>query len=334
MATVTKIIPKDGTTYGVDESGAVDIVTRYQVVLSAPLGNDEILTSFSVTSGGVTTAIPTIGTPHPARRGYYVSKYDVKQPEGSSKSTLDVTVHYSPINFNTDGSSSDPQDPEWENIVEQWGWDDGTSQRELVTAMDASKTPVLNSAKDPFDTVPQVETPAPTFTKVIRGPARRSGWFNYNCKVNDATVNIGGVSFPAGTLLCTIAETIDISNLNWPYKYSIRLRYRSNKALIAGETSNLTECGWDAVVTDAGMREIDSTTGELKLIQVVSSETGQAATVTSPELLNGSGQAVTRGSGSSTVAPYNFRFQAYERATFPGWFYSQPVLPSPPSSTP
>jgi hypothetical protein len=191
---------------------------------------------------------------------------------------------------------------------------------------------VLNSAGDPFNTVPQVETPSPTFTKVVRFGQRKTGWFDYNCKVNAQSMTIGGITFPTGTLLCTVCETIDIANFNWPFKYSVRLRYRTNKALLNGETANVTECGWDAVVCDAGMREVDSTTGQLKLIQVVSAETGQLSNVTSPELLNGNGQAVTRGSGVSTVAPYNFRFKAYEDASFPAWFVSQPATALTPTT--
>lgn len=327
-ASIVKVIPKDGIGYNVNDSGAADISLRFQVQLSAPLGQGELITSFS----DGTTSIPAIGTVHPAREGYYVTNYEVRQPQGAAKNTLDVAVKYSPQSFVTEGGGGEPPAPEYVSLIEQWGWDDGTSQRELITAADANKTPVLNSAKDPFDSVPQIETPAPTFTKVVRFAERKTGWFDYNCKVNDQSVTIGGVSFPAGTLLCTIAETIDIANFNWPFKYSIRLRYRTNKALIGGETANLTECGWDAVVCDAGMREVDSTTGQLKLIQVVSAETGQLANVTSPELLNGNGQAVTRGSGVSTVAPYNFRFKAYEDASFPAWFVSQPATALTPTT--
>lgn len=324
-ATINKVIPKAGTSYTVNGAGASDMTLHFQVVLSEPLGENQIITTFT---DGVTT-IPPIGTVHPHRAGYHVAKYDVKQPDGASKSTLDVTVTYAPKSITTEGGGGGGGTDEWNSIVEEWGWDDGTSSRELVTALDSEKTPVLNSAGDPFDSVPQVETPAPTFTKVLRGPSRRTGWFDYNCKVNQSPVTIGGVTFAAGTLLCTISERLDVSNLNWPYKYTIRLRYRSNKALINGETANLTECGWDAVITDAGMREIDQTTGKPKLIQVLSSETGQPANVTSPELLNGNGQAVTRGSSSSTVTPYNLRFTAYESANFPGWFYSPPALNQP-----
>lgn len=318
-ASIVKVIPKDGTSYNVNDSGATDIALHFQVQLSEPLGQGQLFTSFS----DGTTSIPAIGSVHPARQGYYASNYEVKQPSGSAKNTLDVTVKYSPQSFVTEGGGGDPPEPEFVSLIEQWGWDDGTTQRELVTAVDG--TPVLNSAKDPFDSVPQVETPSPTFTKVVRFAERKAGWFNYNCKVNDQSVTIGGVTFPAGTLLCTIAEQIDIANFNWPFKYSVRLRYRTNEALIAGETANPEECGWDAVVCDAGMREVDTMTGQLKVIQVISSETGEPVNVTSPELLNGAGQAVTRGSQASTVTPYNFRFEAYKAATFPGWFTSQPV---------
>lgn len=327
-ASIVKVIPKDGIGYNVNDSGAADISLRFQVQLSAPLGQGELITSFS----DGTTSIPAIGSVHPAREGYYVTNYEVRQPQGAAKNTLDVTVKYGAQSFVTEGGGGEPPEPEYVSLIEQWGWDDGTSQRELITAADANKTPVLNSAKDPFDSVPQIETPAPTFTKVVRFAERKAGWFDFNCKVNDQSVTIGGISFPAGTLLCTICETIDIANFNWPFKYSIRLRYRTNKALIAGETANLTECGWDAVVCDAGMREVDSTTGQLKLIQIVSAETGQLANVTSPELLNGNGQAVTRGSGVSTVAPYNFRFKAYEDASFPAWFVSQPATALTPTT--
>ena len=320
-ASIVKVIPKDGIGYNVNDSGATDIALHFQVQLSEPLGQGQLFTSFS----DGTTSIPAIGSVHPAREGYYVTNYEVRQPQGAAKNTLDVTVKYSPQSFVTEGGGGEPPEPEYVSLIEQWGWDDGTSQKELVTAADAAKTPVLNSAKDPFDSVPQIETPAPTFTKVVRFAERKTGWFDYNCKVNDQSVTIGGISFPAGTLLCTICETIDIANFNWPFKYSIRLRYRTNKALIAGETANLTEGGWDAVVCDAGMREVDSDTGLLKVIQVVSSETGTPVNVTSPELLNGNGQAVTRGSQSSPVTPYNFRFKAYEDASFPAWFVSQPA---------
>lgn len=332
MAEVTlsilRVIPKDGTSYAVDDGGVTDIKLLYQVVLSRPLKSGELIPMTGLTSfTDGTTTIPAIGTEHPVRKGYYVAKYDVKQPTNSAKATLDVTVHYAAVNYTTTGGGQEPVVVD--SNIEQWGWDDGTTTRDLVTARDNASTPVLNTAGDVFETVPQVETPTPTFTKVVRFAARKSGWFAYNCTVNGAQVDIGGVQCAAGTLLCTVAESVEPANEKWPYKYTVRLRYKSNICIINGGTT--TECGWDAVVVNTGMRELKN--GELKLIQVVSAETGQLVNVTSPELLDMSGQAVTRGSQSSTPPMYNLRFKAYPDATFPDWFVSEPPLANPPPST-
>ena len=310
-ATVSSVKAKTGISYAVTDGGATDIVEKYQAILSEPLGPGELITSFS--------GVPAIGTVHPDRPGYYASKYEISQPDGPASKTLDITVRYSAQSWEV---FTPEQGQGISNNVEQWGWDDSTASRELVT--DANNVQVLNSAGDPFDTVPTYETPAPVFTKVIRFAARQMGYFEHNCKVNAASLTIGGITFPAHTLLCTIAETIDISNENWPYKYTIRLRAQFHSAKIEGETT-AEECGWDVVVCDTGMREVDDATGRLKLIQVPSLETGNPATVTTPELLDGHGHAVVR-SAEALPTPYNLRYAPYAETTFPTWFYSEPTL--------
>ena len=50
-------------------------------------------------------------------------------------------------------------------------------------------------------------------------------------------------------------------------------------------------------------------------------ETGKMCTVASAALLDGNGAKL--GDGDD---PYNFRFQAYARATIPSWCYSEPTL--------
>lgn len=79
------------------------------------------------------------------------------------------------------------------------------------------------------------------------------------------------------------------------------------------------------------MRELDATSGEPKLIQIMSDETGQLATVTSPELLDGSGHKVDRsGQTGGSGQPVLLVFQAYKSATFPNWFTSEPGNNVPP----
>ena len=196
------------------------------------------------------------------------------------------------------------------------GWDDGTDERELTA--DVNGVPVLNSADDPFESVPKVTAPAPVFTKVVSFASRQSGWANSMCKVNDSSVTIGGKSFPIGSLLCTVAEKRIIgSSDNMKYQYTIRLRYKSNRVKVEGD-STVTDIGWDVAVVDAGMREYVD--GEKVLIRVKDKEKGTMCTITSATLLNGIG-----GKLDDDEDPYVFRFQAYERASFPGWFYSEPT---------
>ena len=220
----------------------------------------------------------------------------------------------------TEGGGGEPPAPTEDYQVTEWGWDDGTSERELV--YDVGGDPVLNSAGDPFDSVPQVESPAPTFTKVMKFASRRQ-YAAYNCTINDSQLVIGNMTCAPYTLLATISEKRNIGDENWPYTYTVRLRYRTNKVKRGGDTQ-IGEIGWNVAIADTGMREIDTTTGKLKLIQVPSAETGQPATVTSPELLDGAGHAVARSAGGSAAEPYVLVFGAYDAVSFPSWFYTEP----------
>ena len=317
-ATITKIIPKDGTTYSVTENGAEDISLRYQVVLSGPMPATQLITAFSAGQ----TSIPAINSEHPARPGMYVSKYRVTQPKDAAKHTLDVIVEYSATGASTDNTQDDPDEEPvaTDNQVVEWGWDDGTTSRELVEDVDG--TPVVNSAGDPFDSVPEIEAPAPTFTKVIKfGSSRR--YTQYLCTTNANQLTIGGMTCAPYTLLCSVSEKLNIGDNQWPYTYTVRLKYRTNIITKGGDTQ-AGEIGWNVAVVDAGMREKDDTTGKLKLIQILSQETGQPANVTAPELLDGHGKAVARSPSGAPAQPYNLTFMAYKAVTWPSWFYSEP----------
>lgn len=316
VITATKI--KAGRSYKVGTNGAEDVSVKYQLVLSAPIDWSELPTSFS--------GVPALGAAHPSRLGFYVTGYDVSQPDGSAKHTLDVIVHYGPLDLTiTPPTSTTPEKVEQ---VTEWGWDDGTGEDELQSDA-VTGAAVVNSAGDVFDSVPSHTVPQPTFTKVIRSSELKPV-MQYFCKVNDRELTIGGVTCAPNTLLCTVAMKKIIGEWRMPYEYTVHLRYRSKIAADA-ETGTPTEIGWNAAVTDAGMREIDSTTNALKLIQTVSRETGQLVNITSPELLDGHGHAVTRGSGGQAT-PITLTFAAYKPVQLPDWMYSEPPTPTPPET--
>lgn len=296
---------KAGRKYTVDAGGITTLKKDFIVVQDSAMGaNGETLTF---------PGVPAIGSKHPAYPGLYVESYDVQEGDGANKNVLTVTVNYGPRTTETsgEGESAVPV------AVDEWGWDDGTDERELVSGVDG--TPVLNSAGDPFESVPKIMAPAPVFVKVMKFKGRQSGWQNVRCKVNASAITIGGVTCPAGSLLCTVGEKRLIGNADWKYQYTVRLRYKSNPVKIEG-ANTVTDIGWDVAVADVGMREVGED-GKKKLIRATDSETGKACTVTSPALLDGNGAKLADGGEA-----YNFRFKAYERADFPNWFYSEPSL--------
>lgn len=293
-----------GRKYSVDAGGIGSLKKDFLVIQDAVMSADGEVASFS--------GVPAIGSAHPLFPGLVVASYDVQEGEGKDKQTLVVTVNYEPVTTETTGGEGS----EVTCCVDEWGWDDGTDEKELVAGVDG--TDVLNSAGDPFDSVPKILAPAPVFTKVMRFKERQTGWSASNCKVNAAQVTIGGVAYPIGSLLCTVAEKRIIGDENWKYQYTVHLRYKSNPVKIAA-AQTATDIGWDVAVVDAGMRALDEM-GDKKLIRVVDKETGKLCTVTSAALLDGTGHKL-----EDDGNPYVFRFQAYERASFPAWFYSEPT---------
>lgn len=301
----TQIKQKAGRKYSVDSSGSITSLKKdFMVIQDSAMAADGETTSFS--------GVPALGSAHPNYPGLFVSGYEVQEGEGSDKNVLTVTVTYEPETTETNGEEGS----EVTCCVDEWGWDDGTDEKELVAGVDG--TDVLNSAGDPFDSVPKILAPAPVFTKVMRFKERQTGWSASNCKVNAAQVTIGGVAYPIGSLLCTVAEKRIIGDKNWKYQYTVHLRYKSNPVKIAA-AQTATDIGWDVAVVDAGMRALDEM-GDKKLIRVVDKETGKLCTVTSAALLDGAGHKL-----EDSDNPYVFRFQAYERASFPAWFYSEPT---------
>ena len=308
---ILSTIPKAGRDYTVNLNGAQNVVQRYQLVLSAPLDIDELPITF--------TGIPAINSVHPDRPGLYVSHYKIVQPDGPAKNTLDIEVHYAPKDYSTgDPSSPTPTD----STISEWGWDDGTGEKELVVDVDGKD--VVNSAKDPFDSVPSVFAPTPTFVKVVK-LSRRQSYASYLCTVNDSQITIGGMACAKGTLLCTVSEKILIGESKFPYEYTVRLRYRSNKV---NENGSVTERGWQLALVDAGMREIKD--GIPEFIQTISSETGQPVNITSPALLDGQGHSLAsqRSASGDLPNPVYLKFKAYTETSFPSWFYSEPSIPN------
>ena len=318
---------KDGRSWEIEningEPGVKTLKRDYIVKLDggAPLGaNGEFIT---------VSGVPKIGDAHPTHTELVVKKVSYKEGAGAAKNTVVATVTYE----RPDGESQDigGEDDPILVAVEQWGWDASTGEVELTEAKDG--TPVLNSAGDPFDSVPKVQVPTPVFTKVFKTTDRHSGVMDFNCLTNATELTIGDLTCDIGTLLCTVAEARLFNDADgWNYRYTVTLRYKSQMVRLGGDAAaEREEIGWDCAVVDTGMRAWNTDTGKKELIRIISQETGKPSTVTSPALLNGSGEPLVAQSATDVPTPYVFRFKAYDSATFPAEFYSEPPLPTPPN---
>lgn len=300
---------KDGRRWSVNSGGIQTLRRKYTVELDT---NNLAANGEAISFAG----IPAIGTAHPSYSHLKVKSYDIEEGEGHEKKILTVWVNYDTETDETIGEGQSAVN----GAVEEWGWDDGMDERELITAVNG--VALVNSAGDPFDSVPRVSCPAPTFTKVIKFASRQTGWDSSFCTINGAAVTVGGINCAKWTLLCTVSEKRIFGDADYRYRYTIRLRYRSNLVKLYG-SGNAQEIGWNVSVTDAGMRELIAD-GKKTLIRVMDRETGKMCTVTSPELLDGNGHALSRAGGQNPT-PYNGFFKAYNESTFPGWFYSEPA---------
>lgn len=308
MSTVTKL--KAGRTWSVNDKG-IDTLTREYVVCL-----DSITTENG--EGATFTGVPAIGSAHPVHSSLFVDHYDVEEGSSTDKKTIRVKVVYQRESLEDVGTGEE------EEIisVERWGWDAATAEKDLTE--DTLGNKVVNSAQDPFDNVPKVKVFAPSFTKVYKTKSRDSSALSFNCKVNSKAVTIGSITCAIGTLICSVAEENLINDATWKYRYTVTLRYLTNKVVIE-QGNDPIEIGWDAAVLDCGMRQYSDTgDGSKELIRIPDPVTKVPATISSPALLNGAGRALLPASTTDVVKPYYFRFRPYESAEIPSVFYSEP----------
>lgn len=303
---------KDGRKWQVNSDGINSLTRTYVIQLdSNNLGENAEFINFAA------YGIPSIGSTHPSFSYLKVLSYSVDEGEGSEKKLIKVTCNYGLESSENGGSAYEGNDE-----VEQWGWESGTEQREVIyNLLSQREGALLNSAGDVFESTPICEYSTPIFVKVIKTTARKD-WLKYNCKLNQNSITIGSMPCPQKTLLATVSEQRIFGDPIWNYRYTVQLRYKSNYANL-GSGTNPIEYGWDLPIVDCGMRELNEN-GKPQIIMQIDQETKKPCAVTSVELLDGEGHAVQRGEEYSNAKPYIIRVQAYEMETFPNQMYSEP----------
>lgn len=294
----------------VDQAGGVDQLTAtYQAIRDAdPAGTGaDLVTSI--------TGLPPIGAAfdsgHP---NLIVRGYSFSEGEANEKRVITIDVSCSlrdPQNWDVS------QFPPKGQAIQEISFKTGSVSRDFVSDAITGKL-VVNSAGQPFDSVPQVDRPAHVFTKVVKTMSAQT-WAQYFGMVNQGTITVAGFSCVPHSVRCVQADRTKLWNDEFGFveQWTIGLQLMENWVKLEG-ASTLTQIGWDIAVVDSGMMELDSN-GDLKQIMVQSAETGKELTVSQPVLLDGQGHAMLA-SGST---PYAFRFSPYKETTFPSDFYSE-----------
>jgi len=297
-----------------DANGSITSLTRrYQIVREGiPQGTaaEEIVSS-NVT--GLPQKQSSHSLTHPNLK---CDGYSWEEGQENKKQILYCDVHYSISSTEATEANRPPRG----QAVEAYGWRSGTVSRDLVRDA-GTGAPVVNTAGQPFDSVPQIDIPSPTFTKVVKTTTRQS-WASHEGKINASAITVGGVECGAHCLRCVQCDEERLWNddFGFKYKYTIGLQRMSNKVVIGGGNS-ATEIGWDIAVVSAGTMEKKTANAEATPIKVVSAETGKEVFVSSPVLLDQNGKAMLE----HGAKPYAIRVQAYETTTFPNDFYSEPA---------
>ncbi|MBQ6007318.1 MAG: hypothetical protein IJL17_02180 [Kiritimatiellae bacterium] len=299
----------DGREWG-DEAGKgmSSVSARYLVILDSPLDDDALLDNVS--------GLPKLGDAHETFENLIVKSRRFSEGKGSEKTRVEVTVEYGP-------QTNQDEEDEHEVAtlsVEKIGWQSGSVQRDLTNDVETG-APVLNSANQPFESVPQVDRPAPTYVKVFKTKTRWASYVTYVDKVNSGTLSVGGHTFAADQVRCSQAdeERIFGDPDGWMYRYTIALQIMSNKVKINGSDS-MRECGWQVPVVDCGTVQLSQGSDQEVERITVATDSGKSVPVSSPVLLDGSGHF-----DPAQTDPYVFLVVAYERVSFPSAFTSEPA---------
>ena len=312
MSYAAKLI--GGRSFTVDATGGIPTLKRtYQIDLG-PDPKDWVVEEEDILAS--VTGLPKLKKAYSEDNNLLlVSGYTFTQGEGNEKRLVTIEVSYSVWNT----SMSEANKPMRGASIEALGWRSGSISRDLVKNL-ATDEVVLNSAGQPFDSVPQVDIPSPVFTKAVKTAARKADWLAcYGC-INAASVTIGGVEAPAHGYRCVQADEEKLFNddFGYLYKYTLGFQRMTNEVKVAG-ASKVTDIGWDLAIVDTGTQQLVDGDEALAPITTVDKETGNTVTVTSPVLLDGHGKPQL----AAPATPYVFQVQAYPAVTFPEAMYSE-----------
>ncbi len=188
-------------------------------------------------------------------------------------------------------SAEAPDDGDKELVSINWGFVE--SQEDAV--FDAkSKLPILNSAGDPFDSVPQKIVCSPQVTIVRKEANSPAPLIWHTGKINSSEVTVAGVTFDKHSAMIRItAEGSDEDNLPYRVTYEIvgktKVAFVESMSAGAGPQATFeeTDVGWNMPMLQCGYQYIDDSGNKVKFATM--DESGELKEVSQPQLLTSAG---------------------------------------------
>jgi len=179
--------------------------------------------------------------------------------------------------------------------------------------------PVLNSAGEPFENVPQREMLLPCLSFRRITTARPGAFADLNGTVNDSPVTVMGVAFGRHCARLRFeARRIDEGEEDaGRYEYCFQIEgatnmYAENASGSGGQTpGELEDIGWDVSMLDCGYSSLESVEGGDAVLRPIYIEDadGNRVRPASPQLLHG-------GSYDAYIMAYFLKFSPYPEASW------------------
>ncbi|HEV7299261.1 MAG TPA: hypothetical protein VGN72_07845 [Tepidisphaeraceae bacterium] len=231
-----------------------DEKTAKRVFVAVSDVNTTSVAAETASFGGVT--VPVLGAGHPDDGNRKVKSVSAS-PDAESRKVFTVEVEYS------DKLSLVALDPNPLDRPAEVSWDFDDATVPYFTDRSETPKPVVNSAKERFESYLERETGSITATVTKNIPAAGAGSYSaatalsLKDTLNGGTITVDGVSISAGQakLKCWTVGPVQSETVN-----GVVVNYRQSKILYQFRET------WDHVVEDRGYNEKDGTTGKVKPI--------------------------------------------------------------------
>jgi hypothetical protein len=244
------------------------------------------------------SGLPAIGAAHPSNAKLLVTGYRLSEDSNGVRWVVEVI--YARDTQERPGENRPPPG----SAELSRGWTSQDIQVDLVTDAVSGAT-VLNSAGDPFESVPQVSRAVPVFRLERKESTAVATLLAMSGKVNSAAFTVDGVAVGVhcGRLVISQEKLYDDPD-GYASKFTYELALMKRDVDIGG---TVVDIGWDVAFVDCGFFWYCAGVGNLRAM-AQDEETSSPRPTSSPILLDGAGQR------SST--PVNLRVAAIPEVDF------------------